>query len=154
MSNATVPTILNNPFGSTLWTGTNFQGVIDIDPTGQLVTGRTVLAQRLVLRQTTPLGSVFDSPNDCFDVDDWLSNNQTDTQLTALATTIQQQLLRDQEVQGAVVQLTFVPETSTLTVVEQIQSGQGPFSLTLTITPSGVTALVGQITGPGQYQGT
>ena len=136
-------------FGSTLWTGTNAWGDIDVDPTGLQATGINVLAQRLVLRQTTPLGSVVDAPNDCFDINDWLSANMTDGQIAQLPSQIQSELLKDQEVLAVAVSATFIPNSSSLTVVENIQSALGPFSLTIIVTPGNVQALVGQITGAG-----
>jgi len=136
-------------FGTTLWTGTNSFGEIDVDPTGMQATGINVLAQRLVLRQTTPLGSVVDAPNDCFDVNGWISANMTDGQIAQLPSQIQSELIKDQEVLAATVSVTYIPQTSTLTVVENIQSALGPFSLTITVTPGNVQTLVGQITGTG-----
>lgn len=137
-------------FGSTLWTGTNIYGEIDIDPTGRVANGRDVLSQRIILRQTTPFGSVIDSPNDCFDVDDWLSGNMTDGQIAQLPAQIQTELLKDQEVLSVQVTVSYTPATSTLKIVENIVSAYGPFSLTLIVTPGNVDTLVGQILGPTQ----
>ena len=134
-------------FGTTIWTGANAFGEIDIDPTGLVATGVQVLAQRLVLRQTTPLGSVVDCPNDCFDINDWISSNMTDGQLAQLPGTIQAEIVKDQQVLAAVVSIEYTPKNSTLVVVENIQSAFGPFSLTLNVTPSQVSYVVGQITG-------
>ena len=70
-----------SPYGVTLWTGVNQFGQLDVDATGLLVTGVQLVAQRLVLRQTTPQDSCADAPNDCFDVRDWLSSGMTDAQV-------------------------------------------------------------------------
>ena len=137
-------------FGTTLWTGPNAFGEIDIDPTGRVATGLDVLAQRLVLRQTTPLGSVIDAPNDCFDITDWLSANMTDAQVAQLRGTIQAELVKDEQVLAVLVSVTYTPANSTLIVTESVQTSSGPFSLTLTVTPGNVQALVGRITGAGQ----
>jgi hypothetical protein len=134
-------------FGSTLWTGPNAWGNIDVDPTGRQATGIDVLAQRLVLRQTTPLGSVVDAPNDCFDINDWLSTNMTDGQISQLPSQIQSELIKDQQVLAVVVSVQYTPQNATLTVVENIQSAFGPFSLTLNVGPGQVSYVVGQITG-------
>ena len=134
-------------FGSTIWTGTNQWGEIDVDPTGLVATGINVLAQRLVLRQTTPLGSVVDCPNDCFDINDWISSNQTDGQIAQLPSAIQSELIKDQQVLAVVVSVQYTPQNATLTVVENIQSAFGPFSLTLNVGPGQVSYVVGQITG-------
>ena len=137
-------------FGSTLAMCTNLNGEWDCDPTGRMATGRDVLSQRLINRQTTPLGSVIDSPNDCFDVSDWLSANMTDGQVAQLPGQIHTELLKDQEVQSLTVTVNYNPATSTLILTENIISGYGPFSLTITVTPGNVSALVGQIVGPTQ----
>ncbi len=137
-------------FGSTLAMCTNLNGEWDCDPTGRMATGRDVLSQRLINRHTTPLGSVSDSPNDCFDVSDWLSANMTDGQVAQLPGQIHTELLKDQEVQSLTVTVNYNPATSTLILTENIISGYGPFSLTITVTPGNVSALVGQIVGPTQ----
>lgn len=137
-------------FGSTLAMCTNLNGEWDCDPTGRMATGRDVLSQRLINRQTTPLGSVIDSPNDCFDVSDWLSASMTDGQVAQLPGQIHTELLKDQEVQSLTVTVNYNPATSTLILTENIISGYGPFSLTITVTPGNVSALVGQIVGPTQ----
>ena len=137
-------------FGSTLAMCTTLNGEWDCDPTGRMATGRDVLSQRLINRQTTPLGSVIDSPNDCFDVSDWLSANMTDGQVAQLPGQIHTELLKDQEVRSLTVTVNYNPATSTLILTENIISGYGPFSLTITVTPGNVSALVGQIVGPTQ----
>jgi len=136
-------------YGVTLNMLMNGNGAIDIDPTGASVTGLAVLAQRLVLRQTTPLGSVIDVPNDCIDIQDLLSSGMTDAEIAQLPGQIQQELIKDQEVLAVVVSLTYTPSNSTMVITESIQSQQGPFSLTLTVTPSNVAFVIGQITGAG-----
>lgn len=134
-------------YGVTLWTGVNQFGQLDVDPTGVLVTGINLVAQRLVLRQTTPLGSCADAPNDCFDLRDWLSSGMTDAQVAQLPGQVQAELQKDAAVQSASVSLTFTPSTSTLVLTENVQSAAGPFALVLTVTPSQVTFVVSQITG-------
>lgn len=136
-------------YGVTMNMLVNGSGFVDIDPTGASVTGIAVLAQRLVLRQTTPLGSVIDSPNDCLDIQDMLSSGMTDAEIAQLPGQIQQELVKDQEVLAVVASVTYTPSNSTLSIVENIQSQQGPFSLTLTVTPSNVSFVIGQITGSG-----
>ena len=112
-----------------------------------MATGRAALAQRLVLRQTTPTGSVIDCPNDCFDVTDWLSLDATDAAIARLPGQIQNELLKDQQVLSVVVSVQYTPQNSTLTVLENVQSAYGPFSLTLIVTPGNVQSLVAEIVG-------
>lgn len=141
-----------NPFGDALWTGPNAQGIIDMDPMLRRVTGRDVLSQSLVRRQTTPRGTVVDSPNDCFDVRSWVSDGMTQAQLQQLSNVIRTELLRDQRVQDCQVQVSYNTGTSALTVVENIQSGYGPFSLTLAVTA--VTVQILEANNPGAVSGT
>ena len=136
-----------SPYGVTLWTGVNQFGQLDVDATGLLVTGVQLVAQRLVLRQTTPQGSCADAPNDCFDVRDWASSGLTDVQVAMLPGQVQAELQKDQAVQSAQVSVAFTPSTATLVLTESVQSAAGPFSLVLTVTPSQVSFVVGQITG-------
>ena len=142
--NVTAPA---SAYGVTLWTGVNQFGRLDVDPSGLTVTGLLLVAQRLVLRQTTPLDSCADAPNDCFDLRDWLSCGMTDTQVAQLPGLVQNELQKDVAVQSASVSLVFTPSTATLILTENVQTAQGPFSLVLTVTPSQVSFLVNQITG-------
>jgi hypothetical protein len=127
-------TTIQNPYGIDFWIGPNATGQLDADPSMRTTTGRGLLSQSLLCRQTTPRGSVVDCPNDCLDIRDMVSSGMTQAQITALASQIQQELLKDQRVSGAIVTATFSNATSTLTITEQIQSGYGPFTLVLAVT--------------------
>jgi hypothetical protein len=127
-----------NPYGIEFWLGFipgPGSTVIDADPTMRVATGRQLLVQSLLCRQTTPVGSVIDCPNDCLDIRDSLSDGMTAADIMALASTVQNELQKDQRVISATVTGTFM--NSTLTLVESIQSGYGPFQLVLSV--SGVT---------------
>ena len=127
-----------NPYGSDLLVTTTSGGVIDIDPGGILVEGIGVFAQSLFMRQTTPLGSLLNAPNDCIDVRSWVSRGMTIAQLQQLQSIVKGQILRDQRAIAAQVGATFNFGTANLTLTEQIQSTLGPFTLTLSV--SQVTA--------------
>lgn len=134
MSNNTPSTILPpNPFGTDLFVGPNAAGTLDLDPVGRLVSGRDVLSQRLICRQTTPRGTVIDVPNSCFDVRGWMSQGLTSTQLSQLAGNIKAELMQDEGVTSAAVTVNYNTETSKLVIVESIESTYGPLKLTLTI---------------------
>lgn len=141
MSN-TPPLLLNNPFGTDLATIVNTSGDLDLDPSMFEASGRDVLAQSLARRQLTPLGSVIDSPNDCFDLRQWLSEGMTNAQIKQLASIITNELKKDQRVTDAVVGVTYTQATNTLTVIENITSGYGPFTLTLAISQVTVSILM------------
>jgi hypothetical protein len=146
-SNPLLPT--TSPYGTDLGTFPNpaANGAIDLDPGMIECTGRTLLAQSLVRRQTTPTGSVIDCPNDCLDLRGWLSNGLTQSQIQAQAGVIKTELLKDERVLDAQVQLTYNFATQTLVIVENITSGYGPFSMTLTVNAVTVTVLMSNQSG-------
>ena len=123
----------DNPWGSDLWIGPNADGVLDLDPSGRVVTGLPVLIQSVIMRQTTPTGSLIGAPDECFDLRSFVSTGMTATQIQSLQSFITSQLLRDQRVTSAKVQANFNFGTSTLTVTEVIGSSLGPFTLTLSV---------------------
>jgi hypothetical protein len=130
------------PYGSCLATLPNADGTLDLTPDMRMATGRDVLSQSLIRRQTTPRGSVLTSPNDCLDVRQLLSAGMTQSQLQALASSIRTELLRDQRVNGAQVTITVNTATGATTIQESITSSAGPFTLTLTLTAGAITAVV------------
>jgi len=130
------------PYGSCLATLPNANGTLDLTPDMRMATGRDVLSQSLIRRQTTPRGSVLTSPNDCLDVRQLLSAGMTQSQLQALASSIRTELLRDQRVNGAQVTITVNTATGSTTIQESITSSAGPFTLTLTLTAGAIAAVV------------
>jgi hypothetical protein len=133
-----------NPYGTDLGSFPNpaANGAIDLDAGMIEVTGRTLLAQSLVRRQTTPTGSVSDSPNDCVDVRGWLSNGVTTNELHALAGNLKTELLKDERVVDVSLMVSYNAASQTLTIVENFTSGYGPFTLTLTVTNVTISILV------------
>jgi hypothetical protein len=117
-------------------------GAGDLTPGMLEQTGRGVLAQRLLCRQTTGRGTVIDCPNDCFDIRDWLSAGFTQNQISQLRGTIINELKQDVGVLLVEVQATYDAAAKALTVVEKVTSSDGPFTLTLKITDLTVEALI------------
>ena len=122
-----------NPWGSDLWIGPNADGILDLDPSGRLATGMYVLVQSVIMRQTTPNGSLVGAPDECFNIRDWISTGITNVQIQSLQGYIQGQLLRDERILTANVTASYNFGTSVLTIVEQVQSSLGPFKLTLSV---------------------
>lgn len=108
-------------------------GVLDFLPTMGTTTGRTLLVQSIICRQTTPTGSVIDCPNDCFDVRDWISEGMTTAQLANLGTAVSNELQKDTRLTSVYVAATFNFATGQLSLAEKFTSGYGPFSFTLAI---------------------
>lgn len=131
-----------NPYGIDLQSLPNSQGVVDLDPGMIEGSGRMLLAQSLVRRFTTPRGSVIDAPNDCLDVRSFLSAGFTQAQINGLSGTLKAEAEKDERVVNADVQATYQPSTRALTITMAIQSGYGPFSLTLSLINGQVTVSV------------
>jgi hypothetical protein len=130
------------PFGIDFWIGPapgpvgftgNPQLLLDGDPSLRTVTGRALLAQSLLCRQSTSRGSVIDCPNDCLDLRDYLGAGMTPAQVLALYGTIQAELLKDQRVTQVSVNGSYSFQTSILTLNEAITSSYGPFTLVLNV---------------------
>jgi hypothetical protein len=134
-----------NYFGTDLWLGVGPDGSLDVDPAMRETSGLQVLAQSLVMRQFTPTGSSIGNPNECIDLRNFLSAGLTQSQTQQIGAVVQQQLLRDQRVQSVSVQATFNASTSILTVVENIVSNAGPFTLTISVSNVTVTLLLNGI---------
>jgi len=146
-----------NPYGIDFWIGFvpvnlrsnagNMQ--LDADPSMRTTTGRALLIQSLLCRQTTARGSVIDCPNDCLDIRNYVSDGMTTAQILQLAGTIQSELLKDQRVTSALVTGTYSFQTATLSLSEAIQSGYGPFTMVL-----GVSAVTVQLLNANLLSGT
>ena len=130
-SPASIPGVTpSNPYGQDFAIVLN-GGVLDFLPTMGLQTGRALLTQSLICRQTTPTGSVIDCPNDAFDVRDWISEGMTLAQLSQLGTSVSNELMKDQRVGSAIVQASYSLATSQVILNEAITSLYGPFSFVL-----------------------
>ena len=66
----------------------------------------------------------------------------TQTEVSQIPGTIRNELLRDQRVRSCTVTATFNQVTNTMTIVENIQSAVGPFTLTLLVSQVSVTAIL------------
>jgi hypothetical protein len=134
----------SNPYGTDIGIFPNAaaNGAYDVDLGMSEVTGRTLLVQRLIKRQTTPLGSVVDSPNDCMDVRGWVSSDVTQLQLQALAAGLKTELLKEEAVTNVIVMFAYNAATKTLTITENFTSGYGPFTLTLNVSQLTLTILL------------
>lgn len=116
-------------------------GTIDIAP-GVQASGVDVLAQSLVRRQMTPRGSALDAPNDGIDVRTFIKVGMTQTEVSQIPGVIRNELLRDERVKTCTVTASFNQVTNTMTIVENIQSAAGPFTLTLSVTSVTVSAIL------------
>lgn len=127
----------SNPYGTDLWLRILPGGVLDVDPTMREISGLQVLAQSLVIRQLNNPGAILGYPDECINIANWLNKGFTQAQIHQLGGSVSAQLKRDQRVRSANVQATFQqfsqPRGGVLTLLENIVSSAGPFSLTLGI---------------------
>jgi hypothetical protein len=130
------------PYGSCLATLPNANGTLDLTPDMRKASGRDVLSQSLIRRQTTPRGSVLTSPNDCIDIRQLISAGMSQAQLQALASSIRVELLKDQRVNACQVSISVNTATGATTIMESIQSSLGPFTLTLALTGASIAVIV------------
>jgi hypothetical protein len=137
-----------NPFGTDLQSLPNpaANGQVDLDPSMLEGSGRVLLAQSLVRRQTTPTGSVIDCPNDCVDVRGWISQGWTQQEFQAASGNLKTELLKDERITDVTITMTLgtgpAAGTQTLTIVEQFESAYGPFTLTLLVSEVTVSILI------------
>jgi hypothetical protein len=144
------PGVVNvgNPYGLDLTTRPNAQGIIDLDAGGAESTGIDVLAQSLVRRQTMDHGSCIGCPDDGINVFDYLGAGFTPHQFAQIQDDLTTELSKDERVTSVAVSVAYNQATYTLTLTERIVASVGPFTLTMTVSQSGVSAVV---TAIGQY---
>lgn len=148
MTQSTIPGVTaSNPYGQDFALVLQ-NGVLDFLPSMGLATGRQLLIQSLLSRQTTYTGSVLDCPNDCFDVRDWISEGMTPAQLSNLGTYVTNELMKDQRVRSATVKATYNASTSQLFLAESVVSSYGPFSFVLAVTNLTVQMLDQNLAAP------
>ena len=124
-------------------------GNVDLTPGMVESTGRDLLAESLIRRQTTPRGSVIDAPNDCFDLRSYLNDAITASQarIQQMQNQIVQELRKDQRVNNVTVSVKYFTAEKRLQIVENVSSSEGPFTMTFSIQQDGaVSVLVSDIT--------
>jgi hypothetical protein len=138
--------VANNPatfYGTDFAVAPNANGILDIQPTLQYVSGLQVLIQSLICRQMCVKGSISDAPNEGIDLRTFIRAGLTQQLLAQIPSIVEKELLRDQRVQSATVTGNYDPVQNVLTLNEVIQSTLGPFSLTLAVSALTVTLIDG-----------
>lgn len=109
----------------------------DLDPMFGLVSGLRVVAQAVYRRLSTPRGMLIDAPDYGFDVRSLLHRGMTPEERAAIPGMIRAEVVKDERIQSAEVQLTDVlPESFRLVV--RCQTAEGPFRLTLHVSAAAV----------------
>lgn len=120
---------------------------LDSLATGRYATGVELLAQRCYHRLITPRPSLIggeDEANFGIDLSELLGTSSTPAKLQSVAGTIQNELLKDPEVESVVASVEETKQGAECSWVVSVvvQSGQGPFDLVLRVDGVGVS-LVG-----------
>jgi hypothetical protein len=132
-----------DPYGSDWLVTFSGNGNGDVDPGGAMVSGIALLAQSLTMAQTTPQGSLIGAQSECIDLRAIVSKGLTQAAISAIGPRCKNVILRDQRVTAVTVTPTWSLATSTLTLLEQLQSIYGPFSLTIGVSNVGVAMIYG-----------
>lgn len=114
-----------------------FQGpdanVPDIDPMFTTVTSTRAIAECVARRLITPHGWLIGSPNDCYDVRQWLNRRVTSRDISQIQQAVANEARKDERVLTASVSVSFDGRTNTLSITVRGTSSQGPFQFVLNI---------------------
>ena len=120
--------------------GTDFNCVFDVDANLTVVSGRLVLAQAVVRRWLCNPGTLFYSKTYGAGLLGYLSGPLDNAD--EIASRCEDQALQDDRVQACTVTVTILGK-NTLRVDGYIDPGDGPFPLTLTLSPESAELIVG-----------
>lgn len=121
--------------------GSDFSGDSDLDPALSMSSGRRALGQAIVRRLSTPAGRLADFPAYGFDVTSLIGRIVS---VTAIVQGVSDQCRQEEEVEDVDVTATYSQNASALRLDIKVQSGLGPFDLTLNVNDLGVTAIIPQ----------
>ena len=126
MSTATLGTDLSTPVSD--------EGLLDLDPSMRLASGRTMLAQAIGRRITTRTGMlawIGESASYGLDVRDQVGSDTDARTAFALAASVQAEVLLDERVRAC--DVTAVVVSGVLSLVLRLADADGPFRLTLAV---------------------
>ncbi len=114
--------------------GVDISCVIDIDPMFRTVGGPTAVAQRHGRRFRTSTGQLLEHPLYGYDIRNLLNASGSQRTVFRLKSIIEQQMLRDEETDSVVVDVTYVESAKSLRIRAHGQTSEGPFDLVLAVT--------------------
>lgn len=126
-------------FGRDISTFVDVDGLLDLDPAWNLLSGVPVVAEAIARRISTPPGSLPDDSSYGFDVRQLLEDNLDERDEAEARAAIRLQAEADERVLSADVQLSLVDER--LRIVLRLLLAEGPFTLTLLVSQLGVEQL-------------
>lgn len=118
---------------------------LDFAADGSVVSGIPLLKQVALIRVSTPRGSVIDAPDDGICLTDWLSKAMTPDVVASLEGTIEAEEMKDERFTAAkaTVDTSLLFTEESFSVELELDSGAGPFTLTLGVSDAGVAILGG-----------
>lgn len=121
--------------------GTDIAGVGDYDAALSFVSGERCLAEALANRLLSPPGSLIDDPDYGFGLRNLLNETLEDPSI--YAPRLELELLKDERVRSARVELDYNQSTRKLTTTILVQTADGPFRFVVVATPSNYDILYG-----------
>ncbi len=121
--------------------GTDVSTFPDLDPGFALQTGTRVVAEAVARRLMTPRGVLAGAPHYGFDVRALVNDYVRNRDQARLQSAIETEAEADERVKRAAVQVTYDQPSQTMTVVVQIETDAGSFSLVLAVTAVSLTLL-------------
>lgn len=120
--------------GTDISTPVSDEGILDLDPTFALATGRVQLAQALGRRITMrrgELGWIGDDPDQGVSIFDYLGSSTDASTAFRCAAAVQAEMMRDERVLACEASASVTDGTLTLTA--RIADADGPFRLVLVV---------------------
>lgn len=127
--------------------GSDFDFLNGLNPAFPLVTGYANLGQALAHRLQTPRGGLFYDPDYGTDIRGYLNAPMTGPTVSQLVGDVQSECLKDERVQVCTAAPTFDRRASTLSIVINGTTSDGPFAFIFSVTSATVTLLSNQLNG-------
>jgi phage baseplate assembly protein W len=124
--------------------GVDLSCVSDIEPSFDLVRGRTALAQALARRLGTPRGGLFYDPTYGYDLRAHLNAAIGPLDTFAIGAAVETECERDERVQRTTATVSFNAQTERLRVALVVEDADGPFPLVLEVSAVTVEILSSQ----------
>lgn len=117
--------------------GTDLSCVTDLSEDCRPVSGQLLVCQAIARRLSTPRGRLIDDPNYGYDLTDSLNDDMGPADIAEIQAGATAECLKDERVLSATVTVT-LPSTGELTIVINLDLGEGPFDLTLAVKDTAV----------------
>lgn len=110
--------------------GTELSCVTDIAGDNRSVSGFRVVAEAIARRWITPRGRLIGFPDYGYDVTQHINDDMSPRDISALASALQAEAVKDQRVASCIVSIA-IDNDGLMTIDAEVDTAQGPFSLTI-----------------------